>query len=115
MEEVATLLVSATQYEMSVRLDAIAPYFDPGDPLYVDPTLLSPEERARYDVAKFNYELVIADRSLGSHNPEYTRALLGETEEFFDIPPWDFLLLPQDGGGADHGWPTNLSQAEMRP
>ncbi|MBU0616873.1 MAG: thrombospondin type 3 repeat-containing protein [Planctomycetes bacterium] len=114
-EEAATLLVTMMHEEIEVRLAIIAHYFDPDDPLYVDPDGLSPEERARYDIARFNYELVIADNSFGSHNPDYARALLAETEEFFDIPPWSFLLLPDDGGGFHHGWPTGLNQAEMRP
>ena len=87
-EAVATQLVLTAWEEMEIRLGVIARYFDPLDPLYVDPAGLPPGELARYNVAKFDYEFVRADRSYGSHNANYARALLSETESFFDIPPW---------------------------
>ncbi len=115
-EETATLLVAMLREEIEVRLATIARYFDPGDPLYVDPETLSPEERARYDIAKFNYELVQADKSFGSHNPDYARALLGEAETFFEIPPWRLLLLSQgDDGEARRGGGMRMNLVEMRP
>ncbi len=95
-EESANALLGMLQGEISARLAGIAHYFDPGDPLYVDPATLTPEQLARYNVAKFNYEFVIADRSHGAHNPGYARALLAQTEFFFGITPW--LLQP---GGDD--------------
>ncbi|MBU0717891.1 MAG: hypothetical protein KJ749_06540 [Planctomycetes bacterium] len=87
-EEAAILLVAGVREETECRLAAIARYFDPGDPLYVDPATLSPAELDQYNVAAFNYEFVLADNSFGSHNAYYTRALLAETEEFFAIEPW---------------------------
>ncbi len=114
-EETATLLVAMLREEIEVRLATIARYFDPDDPLYVDPDELSPEERAQYDIAKFNYELVAADKSFGAHNPDYARALLAETEDFFDIPPWEFLLLSYDDGEYHHGLPANMNPAEIHP
>ncbi|MGD8450806.1 MAG: multiheme c-type cytochrome [Phycisphaerae bacterium] len=94
-EETATLLVEGMHAEVTLRLTRIARYFTPGDPLYIDPATLPPAELARYEIARFNYLLVEADRSFGSHNPEYARALLGETEAFLDIPP----ILGPGGGG----------------
>ena len=32
----------------------------------------------------------MADKSFGSHSPDYTRILLSEAEAFFGIPPWYF-------------------------
>jgi len=84
----ATLLVIITREEMEARLGEIARRFDPGDPLYVDPDTLPPEQLGRYLIAKFNYEMVVADRSYGSHNAGYARAALSEAESFFGIPPW---------------------------
>lgn len=87
-EQTATLLVLMASEEIDQRLKTIEPYFDPGSPKYVDPNSLPPEQLAKYTIAKFNYEMVREDRSLGSHNSAYARALLAQTEEFFDIPPW---------------------------
>jgi len=87
-ESVATMLVVMTREEVEARLDTIARYLDPEDPLYVDPAGLSPEELDQYLVAKFDYEFVRADKSYGSHNANYARALLVEAETFFGITPW---------------------------
>ena len=100
-ETAAILLVAAAREEMDARLAEIAQYLDPGDPLYVNPSTLTPEELAEYEVAVFNYEFVKADNSYGSHNAYYARASLAETEEFFGITPWrvgtpgDPLPLPE--------------------
>ena len=113
-EATATLLVAVAREEIEVRLAGIAHYFDPADPLYVDPATLTPQELAQYNIAKFNYEFVIADRSFGSHNAGYVRALLAEAETFFGIPPW---LPPDPGGGAGgstdvvvHGYQQNRTE-----
>lgn len=87
-ESAATMLVAAAMEEFEARLAEIAKYLDPGDPLYVDPSALTPEELAQYEIAVFNYEFVQADRSYGSHNAFYARASLAATEDFFGITPW---------------------------
>lgn len=87
-ETTGGLLVSTTREEIEARLGTIARYFDPGDPLYLDPEALTPEQFAQYVIARFNYELVKNDKSTGSHNGGYARALLNEAETFFGIPPW---------------------------
>ena len=87
-EAAATLLVTAVREEMEARLGLIARHLDPGDPLYVDPATLTPQELEQYDVVLFNYAFVVADKSLGSHNADYSRALLTEVETFFEIRPW---------------------------
>lgn len=87
-ESAATLLVQAAAEEFAARAALIARYCDPGDPLYVDPAGLPPDELARHTIATFDYRMALADRAGGSHNPAYTRALLREAEEFFGIPPW---------------------------
>ena len=89
-EETATLLTAGMAAEMGARLSLIARYYDPEDALYVDPATLTPEELVQYEIATFNYHLVLNDRSLGSHNAPYARQLVDETEVFFEIPPWQF-------------------------
>jgi hypothetical protein len=73
--------------EIDVRLANIAPYFDPLHPSYVDPGTLSPAELVRYNIAKFDYEFVKADRSYGVHNAGFARRLMEEAEMFFGITP----------------------------
>ena len=87
-EAAATNLVAGIHYEFTIRLAAIAPYFTADDPLYIDPDALPWYIVSPYMVAKFDYEFVSHDRSYGSHNPGYSRALLGEAESFLGIPPW---------------------------
>jgi predicted CXXCH cytochrome family protein len=114
-EEVATMLVSATGEEIDARLAEIAHYLDPGDPLYVDPESLTPEQLAQYEIAKFDYEFVTADRSRGSHNAGYARALLAEAEEFFGILPWPIRPPPDAPAGRDQVPPTDASRSEVHP
>ncbi|UCG15954.1 MAG: thrombospondin type 3 repeat-containing protein [Phycisphaerales bacterium] len=109
-EETATILVAITQEEIATRLATIARYYDPGDPLYVDPTLLSPEELAQYDIATFNYQFVQNDKSYGSHSGGYARELLSETESFFGIPPWLFLIPGDGSGGGLDGAPGSAAK-----
>ena len=87
-ETVATQLVATLREEIAARLAEIERYLDPADPLYVDPATLTPQELEQYEVAVFNYVFVIADKSYGAHNAYYNRALLAETELFFEIEPW---------------------------
>ena len=114
-EEAATLLVQTTQEEISTRLALIAHYYDPGDPLYVDPAELTPEEQAQYVIAEFDYQMVLADRSLGTHDAGYTRALLGVTEDFFGIPPWRWMMLLDGGGGPAYVPSVGVDDQEVRP
>ncbi len=84
-EEDGTERVANVRGEIEPRLAVVARYFDPGDALYVDPATLTPEELARYNVAKFDYEFVKADRSYGAHNAGFARRLMEEAEAFFGI------------------------------
>ncbi|UCC32374.1 MAG: hypothetical protein JSU86_08850, partial [Phycisphaerales bacterium] len=77
--------IAGVREEIEPRLATIARYFDPSDPLYVDFSALTPEERDQYQIARFNYDLVAADGSYGAHNAMYARVLLGEAESFFGI------------------------------
>ena len=81
----AAARIASVSAEIEPRLAAIARYFDPNDPLYVNPLALDPAERVRYYIARFDYELVKADRSYGAHNSIYARTLLAEAETFFGI------------------------------
>lgn len=89
-EETATLLVAMAHEEIALRLSEIAPYFSPWDPNYIDPEWLPPGDLPRYYAARFDYLLVAEDRSYGSHNADYARALLAQAEEYLGIPPWSF-------------------------
>jgi predicted CXXCH cytochrome family protein len=88
-ESVATALVANMREEIDWRVNAIAPYFNPDDPLYIDPGTLDPDTLVQYMFAQFDYDMVANDRSHGSHNPNYARALLSVTENFLGIPPWE--------------------------
>ncbi len=95
--QVAGMLVASLQEEIQFRLATIAPYFTPGSPQYIEyEEDLTPEEQVRYFAARFNYEMVVADRSYGVHNAPYTRALLAQTEEFLDIALWRGVLPGDD-------------------
>ncbi len=87
-EAVAQMLVDTTREEIEWRLDEIGRRLSPGDPLYVDPSTLSPEEQAEYEAAKFDFDFITEDGSFGAHNAPYTRELLAEAETFFGIDPW---------------------------
>ncbi len=85
-EVTATGLIQTTHGEIGGRLAVLATYFDSADPNFVDRALLTPAEQAEYDIAKFNYQFVLADASQGVHNGMYVRALLTEAETFFSVP-----------------------------
>ncbi len=112
-EATATALVADTKEEFTARYAEIAKYLDPGDPLYVDPGTLSPVDLARYEMAVYNYTMVTADLSFGSHNALYSRALLAETELFFGITPW--LRAPDGGSLPDEGSPVEATQETNEP
>ena len=111
-ETTATLLVAVTREEIEARLAAIAPYFDPEDPSYIDPATLTPEELAQYEIAKFDYEFVEADKSYGSHNAHYSRALLDEAESFLGIPPWRSRTLRGVWGSTLDALLSGMKDAE---
>ena len=79
--------VALVQEEIEPRLLTIGHYLNPLHPLYVDPATLGPAELVRYNIAKFDYEFVQADRSFGAHNANFARRLLEEAELFFGIGP----------------------------
>ena len=114
-EATATQLVMATQEEILMRLAFIARYFDPGDILYVDPASLSGSALAEYEVARFNYEFVKADKSSGVHNAPYTRALLHEVETYFDITPWFLKALANPGQPIAGDLTKRNKHVEVRP
>lgn len=109
-EETATMLVAVTREEIETRLGVIAHYYDPEDPLYVDPEDLTPGELAQYNIATFNYQFVRNDKSYGSHNGGYTRALLSEAESFFGVPPWLFPLSGGGLGGRQDALPCSIAR-----
>jgi len=82
-------LLDATGDEIRTRLAHLAPFLDPSDPAYVDPTTLPPDELERYRRAVFDMTMVVEDRSLAAHNAPYARALLAEAESFFGLDPWE--------------------------
>jgi predicted CXXCH cytochrome family protein len=110
-EELATELVAITRFEVEFRLTDLEPYFTPGSPQYVNPAGLPSAEKARYNAAKFNYEFVKADRSFGSHNALYTRALLDETERFFGVSHW-LTRVPGAAGLTREGLSEYIKRLE---
>jgi predicted CXXCH cytochrome family protein len=113
-ETTATMLVTDTQQEILTRLTTIGPYFDPGDPLYVEPPT-DPGELAQYNIAKFNYVLAEADKSFGTHNGAYARALLSETESYLGIPPWPARAPGGDAGTSARAAPEPQRRPEVYP
>ena len=85
-EATATLLVSAAHEEISTRIADLARRFDPNDPLYLDPVTLDPEQLGPYMRARFDYQMVVADKSFGSHAAGYTRALLDRGRDLLRHP-----------------------------
>ncbi len=84
---IASLLVESAREEIESRVFVIRPYFNPNSSLYLDPSGLDPDQRQAYGIARFNYEFVTSDRSFGTHNINYARMLLGETESLLGITP----------------------------
>lgn len=78
--DTAALLRANLQGEISSRLAALAPRFDPESPSFIDPSSLNEGDRTRLSTAKFDFEFVGADGSRGVHNEKYARALLDVTE-----------------------------------
>jgi predicted CXXCH cytochrome family protein len=115
-EATATLLVQMMWEEVDARVGEISRRFDPNDPLYVDPQTLPPDQLAQYLNAKFDYQMVVNDKSYGSHASGYARALLGQAEDFFGIPPWELRRPPPwyepltKGAGTPHS-----GQQEVQP
>jgi predicted CXXCH cytochrome family protein len=72
----AMIYMLEAQTEIQGLLDALAPFFTSGSPQYIDPTTLTPDQKAQYDIAKFNWQLVGAEGSRGVHNRDYARHLL---------------------------------------
>jgi predicted CXXCH cytochrome family protein len=68
------------QGQIQGRLDALAPYFTSGTPQYIDPSGLTPGQLEKYNVARFNWQLVGGDGSVGVHNTDYAEHLLGVSE-----------------------------------
>jgi len=66
----------AVQLEITELLTEVGAYFDQNNPAYIQPDGLSENQRAKYDVAVFNYKFVKADSSLGIHNPANTKVAL---------------------------------------
>jgi hypothetical protein len=89
-----------------LRTALIARYYDPADPLYVDPTWLPPDELIAWIIGYFDNQLVIQDMSYGSHNPAYARALLAEAESYLGIEPWPPMKA---SGGDDLLWPFGVA------
>lgn len=78
----AISLLEQTQNSIHRRLDALYGYFDEESPNYIDPRDLSGQDFVNYNKARFNFDMVRSDKSLGVHNGNYTRALLDAAEEF---------------------------------
>jgi predicted CXXCH cytochrome family protein len=76
----AVNLMNQVQGEIQARLDALAPFFTSGSPQWIDPSTLTPDQKAQYDIAKFNWQLVNGEGSRGVHNTDYVEHLLDVSE-----------------------------------
>ncbi len=86
-EEAADSKRSEVQSEIADRLASLAPFFDSESGSYIDPESLSAEDQNRLGVAKFNYQFVDGDASVGVHNSTYARAALDIAEQIVtDLP-----------------------------
>jgi len=72
----ASQFKAEVQGETEATLAQLGPYFTSGSPSFIDPATLNAADLARYNVAKFDWEFVTADKSRGVHNVEYTEQLL---------------------------------------
>ncbi len=77
----AEMALNDVQGDIGPRLAALAGFFDAEDASYIDPDGLSEEDLARLDIAKFNYQFVDADGSVGVHNSDYANAALTVAED----------------------------------
>ncbi len=83
-DSVADALRSSLQADLSARLDALAPTFDAESATFIDPESLSTADQARLATAKFNFEFVRADGSLGVHNPALAQGALDVAEQIIN-------------------------------
>ena len=78
----------AAKAQVQAGLAACKPYLTAGDPLYVDPTKLSVPDFNNYNVAKWDYTMVLnMDPSLGVHNLKYSLALLSTAKAVLEALP----------------------------
>lgn len=76
------------QERIASRLSALAAYFDSANPSYIDPLTLSDTDQSRLSTARFNYQFVNADGSVGVHNPSYADDALDIAESIVvDLAP----------------------------
>jgi len=79
----AIALMTAAQDEIDTRVAQLTRYFTQDDSLFIDRTTLGADDQARFDIAKFNVQLVSGDGSSGVHNLAYCRDLLNISETIF--------------------------------
>ena len=81
--EGAQAVLASTQAEINGKVAELEAYFTPGDAKFIELEGLSDADEARFDIAKFNVQLVAADSSGGIHNAAYVRRLLDIAETIF--------------------------------
>jgi hypothetical protein len=78
--EVSDSLRTEVQAEISERLAALAGFFDEESDSYIDPDALNTGDRDELAVARFNYQFVEGDASVGVHNSTFARRALDIAE-----------------------------------
>lgn len=78
------VLVAATRAAFSDRLSTLAAVFDEFSDSFIDPATLSDVDAGRLRDARFNYDFVRLDGSLGVHNPDYATAALDAAQAIID-------------------------------
>lgn len=86
----AQTLIANTQTYVGGRAAGLAKYFTPGDPSYIDPAgLTEPSLQSGFYNARFDWQFVSTESSVGVHNAVYANALLDVAQSFVDlvVPP----------------------------
>ena len=86
-DAVADALRIALQTDLTARLDALAPVFDAASASFIDSETLNAADQARLTTAKFNFQFVGADGSIGVHNPALARGALDVAEQIINELP----------------------------
>jgi len=77
----AQVRVDNVQPDIESRLMVLSPRFDEESDVFISTNGLSDDQKAQLAVARFNFQYVEADGSLGVHNPTNADAALGIAEQ----------------------------------
>jgi len=93
----ADFLRNNKQTNVGAYLSWLSGFFSPSSPSYIDPAGLSATDSNRLAVAKWNFQFLDADASVGIHNPNFYRASLFVASNI--VTDLGTMPLPTGGGG----------------